>query len=317
MQVRLADVQGQNSGEESPTFRAAMKTEHKGKHGQSLTIEALVVNYLHNEHPGFYHPNIVHVSGIVCEDNPITRTNVCALALDYYDRGCLHTFVRHKHVSEPLRWCFGLEIVTGLLHAHDNGVGHCDLKPDNVLIGRRKRAVVADWGMARKLGPCETPLAALHYRAPEVQRFFDRKRRVDGSYQVAPIDVWALGTLLLFLCANKTVCHEHYRTKESFRRHANQLLAMEVPDMHRVALAELSFTDDQHRWAAVIHAALNPNPEERATLRDLRALMVTKAREALADSGFGLPNFQNTMAGANTAHWKRLKKYLRHVRFPQ
>ena len=43
------------------------------------------------------------------------------------------------------------QVCAGLLAAHQSGVVHCDLKPDNLLIAKDGRVVITDFGIARAL----------------------------------------------------------------------------------------------------------------------------------------------------------------------
>src|SRR5205807_7363672 len=67
------------------------------------------------------------------------------------------------------------QLCEALQFAHDEGVVHRDIKPENVLIDRSGRVKMADFGLAKLLGPsADTGLTAtrqvmgtLHYMAPE------------------------------------------------------------------------------------------------------------------------------------------------------
>ena len=95
---------------------------------------------------------------------------------------------------------YGIQIADALAHAHRRGIVHRDLKSSNVVIDREGRAIVLDFGLARRLPEggsaslADSTLTAQHalagtlsYMAPEILR---------GSRADPRSDVWALGVLL-------------------------------------------------------------------------------------------------------------------------
>jgi eukaryotic-like serine/threonine-protein kinase len=91
----------------------------------------------------------------------------------------------------------------GLQAAHDAGVVHRDVKPENVLIGRDGTVRVTDFGLARAaasatatFGP-EVLVGSPHYLAPEA---------VQGRPLGPAADVYALG-IVLYECLTGTVPH--------------------------------------------------------------------------------------------------------------
>lgn len=92
-----------------------------------------------------------------------------------------------------------LQLTLALDYAHTKGVVHCDIKPDNVMLGEHGEVLLLDWGVAKvmKEGIIETDLARLTekmqalgtplYMAPE---------QVAGNAVDARSDIYALGAML-------------------------------------------------------------------------------------------------------------------------
>jgi predicted Ser/Thr protein kinase len=68
------------------------------------------------------------------------------------------------------------QLCDALQFAHDEGVVHRDIKPENILLDKRGRVKVADFGLAKMLGPAagdmsltgtQQVMGTMHYMAPE------------------------------------------------------------------------------------------------------------------------------------------------------
>eukprot|EP00924_Labyrinthula_sp_SR-Ha-C_P012915 augustus_masked-scaffold_12-processed-gene-3.9-mRNA-1 protein AED:0.05 eAED:0.06 QI:0/-1/0/1/-1/1/1/0/469 len=102
--------------------------------------------------------------------------------------------------------CF--KVISALEHLRDVGVVHRDLKPDNILIGKRgdlRTVLIADFGFAYQYEEATSPEVSLlstqcgspAYAAPEVMN----PRIRNYNYKV---DVWSMGTIIYVLCCGYT-----------------------------------------------------------------------------------------------------------------
>jgi serine/threonine protein kinase len=98
--------------------------------------------------------------------------------------------------NTSLFWSIVNTILHGLAAIHSSGIVHCDLKPENVLIGlsesEDKKTItcvkIADFGLSRQLGKIQGCDGGTHdYMAPEVAK---------GTLKDARLDIWSFGILI-------------------------------------------------------------------------------------------------------------------------
>lgn len=83
-----------------------------------------------------------------------------------------------------------LRICEAVAFAHANGIIHCDLKPENVMLGDFGEVLVMDWGVAREPGANDALVAGTRgFMAPEQEQ--------GATASIGPsTDVYALGAML-------------------------------------------------------------------------------------------------------------------------
>jgi eukaryotic-like serine/threonine-protein kinase len=108
------------------------------------------------------HPNIVQIYDIVEHDG------VPALVMEYVDGRNLHIHLREHRVDlgERLRWL--AEISAGIAASHAEGIVHCDLKAENVLVSPAGIAKVTDFGIASDRSDPAADVEALGRLAEEL-----------------------------------------------------------------------------------------------------------------------------------------------------
>lgn len=81
-----------------------------------------------------------------------------------------------------------LRICEAVSFAHANGIVHCDLKPENVMLGDFGEVLVMDWGVARDTGASDATIAGTRgFMSPEQEQ---------GAIVDASTDIFALGAML-------------------------------------------------------------------------------------------------------------------------
>ena len=88
-----------------------------------------------------------------------------------------------------------LRICDAVAFAHANGIVHCDLKPENVMLGDFGEVLVMDWGVARTTGANDSLVVGTRgYMSPEQER---------GDAVDSSADIFALGAMLRALLPAK------------------------------------------------------------------------------------------------------------------
>jgi hypothetical protein len=144
------------------------------------------------------HPHIVAVydSG--------SRGGVYYLLMEYVDGVNLRQAIQADQIPPEKALAIVPQICEALQYAHEEGVVHRDIKPENVLLDRKGRVKVADFGLAKLLG-LETrditltgtsqAMGTLHYMAPEQ---YEKPQSVDHR-----ADIYSLGVVFYELLTGK------------------------------------------------------------------------------------------------------------------
>jgi predicted Ser/Thr protein kinase len=136
------------------------------------------------------HPHIVGVHDFGEADG------LFYLVMEYVDGVDLRTLISGGKLQPGEALALVPQICDALQYAHEEGIVHRDIKPENILVDKRGRVKIADFGLAKllRLSAVEMTLThtrqvvgTFHYMAPEQ---FERPGEVDHR-----VDIYALGVV--------------------------------------------------------------------------------------------------------------------------
>ncbi|MDP2727382.1 MAG: protein kinase, partial [Dehalococcoidia bacterium] len=132
------------------------------------------------------HPNILAVYD-VGEDHDSQY-----IVLEFVEGKTLKELLNDGPLSIDLAVRYAQQLASGLAAAHQQGILHCDIKPQNVLITKDKIAKLADFGISRAVATTGVMtggmvLGTLDYLAPE---------QVEGKRADQRSDIYALGLVI-------------------------------------------------------------------------------------------------------------------------
>jgi eukaryotic-like serine/threonine-protein kinase len=135
-----------------------------------------------------HHHNVVHVHEVVNEDErpwivmELLEAESLAKIISISDER-----LPARHVAE-----IGLQLISALTAAHEEGIVHRDVKPDNVMIDKGGRVVLTDFGLAVWAG---TPTLTASGRIVGSPAYIPPERARAGTVGPAS-DLWSLGATL-------------------------------------------------------------------------------------------------------------------------
>ncbi len=115
------------------------------------------------------------------------------LVLEYVSGSTLKEIIQKRgQLSHTTAIQITVRILSALQHAHENGIIHRDIKPQNVLVNADGHIKVADFGIARMtnaftISKGDTVVGSVHYSSPE---------QASGNVVEAPSDIYSTGIVL-------------------------------------------------------------------------------------------------------------------------
>ena len=134
---------------------------------------------------GLMHPNIVNVYDVGDEDG------INYIVMELVDGITLKKYIEKKQMlSVKESVSIAIQVAMGLEAAHNNGIIHRDIKPQNIMISKEGKVKVTDFGIAKAATSntiTSNVMGSVHYTSPEQAR---------GGYSDAKSDIYSLGITL-------------------------------------------------------------------------------------------------------------------------
>lgn len=140
------------------------------------------------------HPNIVNIFDVGEEDH------ILYMVMEYVDGMTLKEYIQRNgplDVEEAIN--IMKQITSAISHAHENGIVHRDIKPQNILIDTYGQVKVTDFGIAIALSATaltqtNSILGSVHYLSPEQAR---------GGMATKKSDIYSLGIVFFELLTGR------------------------------------------------------------------------------------------------------------------
>ncbi|CUP01043.1 MULTISPECIES: Stk1 family PASTA domain-containing Ser/Thr kinase [Hungatella] len=227
------------------------------------------------------HPNIVNVYDVVDEGtlHYIVMELIEGITLKNYilKKGCLDS-------KEAIG--IAIQVAQGIAAAHEQGIVHRDIKPQNIIIARDGKVKVADFGIARAASTqtlSATAMGSVHYISPEQAR---------GGYSDARSDIYSLGITMYEMAAGRvpfegentvTVALAHLEDPITPPSYFNQ----EIPVSFENIILKCTEKKPEYRYGSM-----------QEVIADLRRALVTPDENFVQASAPSMDTSQTVIIGA-------------------
>ena len=244
------------------------------------------------------HPNILPLFDF--GEEVVNETPVTYMVMPYSPEGSLATWLQQRGPSQPLSTSeaahFLRQAADALQHAHDNGIIHQDVKPQNFLIRSNKNAklpdlLLADFGIAKLAvgtsGASQAIRGTPIYMAPEQWE----------GHPVPASDQYALAIMIYQLLAGRPpfqggpgqMMYQHFNVSPQPPSTFNPAINPDIDAVILHALAKkpedrfpsVSAFSNAFQQALLTGASTIAHPQSRSQEEGIRATLAISPQEAL------------------------------------
>lgn len=159
-------------------------------------------------------------------------------------------------IEEDLAHFYFVQLISGLVYIHGQGIAHRDIKPENMLLDAQGNLKIADFGLCSvyKYKGRERALhgmcGSLPYIAPEMN---------GTPYNGEPVDIWSAGVVLFALLVGNTPWDEPTARSPEYLAYRSGALLRTDP-WTRISPDALS----------LLRRMMYPDPQKRSTLEQIQ-----------------------------------------------
>ncbi len=226
------------------------------------------------------HPNICTVYGIEESDGKYF------IAMEFVDGQTLRARMGNLSLKQAVD--IGIQIAEGLGAAHEKGIVHRDVKPENIMIRKDGIAQVMDFGLAKLRGTSRltkegSTVGTAGYMSPE---------QVQGQDTDHRSDIFSLGVLLFEMFAGELPFKGMHETAVAYEivnvdSPPMSSIKPEIPPDLDAIVLECLEKDPRERTQSAGQVALDLKKYRRESTR-LRASKITAARPAARSGDRGI-----------------------------
>jgi serine/threonine-protein kinase len=256
-------VEAERSGQKIPGYKVlgklgagAMATVFKAKQlslDRSVAIKVLPRKFSSNPQfiERFYaegraaaqlnHPNIVQAYDVG------KAGDYHYFVMEYVEgRTVFDDIVKHKRFAEAEAIDIAIQTAEALMHAHEKGLIHRDVKPKNIMISSEGIAKLADMGLARAISDKE--MAEAEQGKAFGTPYYISPEQIRGEIKIGPpADIYSLGATLYHMVTGNVpfdgknpsaVMHKHLKAELVAPDHVNPKLSAGISEVIEMMMAK-------------------------------------------------------------------------------
>lgn len=134
----------------------------------------------------------------------ISCNRIVAMATEHLPNGDLHDYIiQNWPVPSEMRRKYARQLLTAVDNMHYNGIAHCDLKLENMLLSPNGDLKVIDFGSALRVKDATYDDFAYIATTPEYLPPEIFCATADDTYDIRAIDEWSVGIVLFILLTGR------------------------------------------------------------------------------------------------------------------